>query len=163
MLLYFKIHSSNIPIVFWQRSWPAFKVYKASTPKIAPTNKQEIQLAGLFDSLSGSVHIRDCQQLWLQETSGGPLFMQDHLQPVMQDHVPLAFYYLQEWRLHNLSGHSLTVFDHTHSNNTMTKFSCIHTEAYMLMLLICARCLLSLAITKKNLSFLPEKNITISK
>ena len=41
--------------------------------------------------------------LW-RSSGPTPLLQQSHLKPVVQDHVQMAFEYLQGGRLHNLSG-----------------------------------------------------------
>jgi len=43
------------------------------------------------------------------------LLKKGHLKPVAQDHVQMAFEYLQGWRLHNISGQPVPVLGHPHS------------------------------------------------
>ena len=44
-----------------------------------------------------------------------PLLKQGHLGPVVQEHVQMAFEYLQGGRLHNLSGQPVPVLSNPHS------------------------------------------------
>lgn len=43
------------------------------------------------------------------------LLKQDHLEHIAQDHVQVAFEYRQGWRLHNVSGQSMTGLGQTKS------------------------------------------------
>jgi len=43
-----------------------------------------------------------------------PLLKQGQLQPIAQDHLQVAFGYLQGWRLHHLSGQPMPVLSHPH-------------------------------------------------
>ena len=52
----------------------------------------------------------------LQRSSGpSPLLKQGHLQPAAQDHVQVAFEYLQGWRIHSLPGQPVPVLGHSYS------------------------------------------------
>jgi len=44
-----------------------------------------------------------------------PLLKQGHVDPAAQEHVQMAFAYLQGWRLHHLSGQPVAVLGHPHS------------------------------------------------
>ena len=59
------------------------------------------------------------RDLW---RSSGPtlLLKQGHLELVAQDYIQMAFEYLQQWRLRNLSGQPMTVLCHPHSKNVFS-------------------------------------------
>lgn len=53
------------------------------------------------------------------------LLKQGHLEPVAQDHVQMAFEYLQGWRLDNFSGQPVPVLGHPYSEKV---FPDVQTE-----------------------------------
>ena len=48
------------------------------------------------------------------------LLKQGHLKKAAQDHVQIAFEYLQGWRLHNLSGQPVPVLGHPHNKKVFS-------------------------------------------
>jgi len=79
-------------------------------------------------------------------TPPGPteLLKQGTLQHIAQDHVQAAFEYLQEWRLHHLSGQP--VLSHPHSRKV---FADLHIELPVFQFV---PLILSLGITEKSLA-----------
>ena len=65
------------------------------------------------------------------------LLKQDHLQPISQDHVQMAFEYLQGWRHHNFFGQPLPVLGHPHSS---TVFPDVQKEPLVFQFVPVASC-----------------------
>lgn len=66
------------------------------------------------------LHFTESQNGWgwkglLESILSEPLFKQDHLEQVAQDHIQLTFEKLQGWRVHNLSGYPVPVVSSSHS------------------------------------------------
>lgn len=59
------------------------------------------------------------RDLW-RSAGPTPLVKQAHLEPVAQDHLQMAFEYLQRWRLRHISGQAVPVLSHPHSEKVFT-------------------------------------------
>lgn len=88
-----------------------------------------------------TLHIEHRITEWLrdvQRSSGPtPLLNQGHLEPDAQNHVQMAFKFLEEWRLHNLSGQSVPELGHPHSEILF------HDVQNLLCFSLCTYCLWS--------------------